>query len=287
MTTQPNRTEAGHASATTSPSAATRVRVVIATPLRPELVQRIVAVDPRVEVVVDHDLLPPMRCPADHAGDPSFRRTPEQQQRFEKMLAAADVIYGIPGVDPAQIAPTVRANPGLKWLTTMAAGGGAAVAAAGLTPEELERVTFTTSAGVHGVPLAEWALFGIMAGAKELPRLLADQAAHHWPERVVSRPIEGSTVLVLGLGGIGEQVARLSRALGCSARAARRPRSRACRCTRSPTCPTSSGRPTTSSSPCPAPHRPKACSATNCSPASSPESPSSTSDAARSSTSRP
>lgn len=190
------------------------VRVVIATPLRQELVERIAAVDPRVQVVVDHVLLPPMRYPADHAGDPDFHRTREQQERFEHLLASADVVYGIPGLDPAQLAAAVRANPGLRWLTTMAAGGGAAVAAAGLTPAELERVTFTTSAGVHGVPLAEWAIFGIMAGAKELPRLLADQAAHRWPERVVSRPIEGSTVLVLGLGGIGEQVARLSRALG-------------------------------------------------------------------------
>lgn len=199
-------------SSTISPS--DTLRVVIATPLRQELVERIAGVDPRVEVCIDHDLLPPMRYPADHAGDPDFHRTPQQQQRFEQMLADADVIYGIPGVDPEQLAAAVRANPGLKWLTTMAAGGGAAVAAAGLTAQELARVTFTTSAGVHGVPLAEWAIFGIMAGAKELPRLLADQAAHTWPERVVSRPIEGSTVLVLGLGGIGEQVARLSRALG-------------------------------------------------------------------------
>lgn len=190
------------------------VRVVIATPLRQELVERIAAVDPRVEVVVDHDLLPPMRYPADHAGDPAFERSPAQQERFEELLAGADVVYGIPDLDPEQIAKTVRANPGLRWLTTMAAGGGAAVAAAGLTEEELARVTFTTSAGVHGVPLAEWALFGILAGAKELPRLLADQASHTWPERVVSRPIEGSTVLVLGLGGIGEQVARLCGALG-------------------------------------------------------------------------
>ncbi|MDO5712773.1 MAG: D-2-hydroxyacid dehydrogenase [Micrococcales bacterium] len=190
------------------------VRVVIATPLRQELIQRIAAVDPRVEVVVDHELLPAMRYPADHLGDPDFRRSPEQQQRFEEMLASADVIYGIPGVDPEQLAAAVRANRGLKWLTTMAAGGGAAVAAAALTAEELDRVTFTTSAGVHGLPLAEWAVFGIMAGAKELPRLLADRASHSWSERVVSRPIAGSTVLVLGLGGIGEQVARLCRALG-------------------------------------------------------------------------
>ena len=40
-------------------------------------------------------------------------------------------------------------------------------------------------------------------GRGERLRLLADQASHSWPERVVSRPIEGSTVLVFGLGGIG------------------------------------------------------------------------------------
>ena len=212
MTSLDTATSAGTRS--DSDSRTETVRVVVATPLRQELVERIAAVGARVEVVVDHDLLPPMRYPADHAGDPSFARTPEQEARFEELLTSADVVYGIPDLDPKRIAATVRANPGLRWFTTMAAGGGAAVAAARLTPQELERVTFTTSAGVHGVPLAEWALFGIMAGAKELPRLLADQASHSWPERVVSRPIEGSTVLVFGLGGIGEQVARLSRALG-------------------------------------------------------------------------
>ena len=48
------------------------VRVVVATPLAPELCDRIAAVDPRVErVVVDQELLPPMRHPADFSGDPS------------------------------------------------------------------------------------------------------------------------------------------------------------------------------------------------------------------------
>jgi phosphoglycerate dehydrogenase-like enzyme len=191
-----------------------RVRVVIATPLRQELVERIAAVDPRVEVVVEHDLLPEMRFPADHAGDPAFARNSAQQARFEKLLDGADVLYGIPGIDPVALARTVRANPGLRWVTTMAAGGGSQVLAAGLTPAEHQRVTFTTSAGVHGMPLAEWAIFGLLCGAKELPRLLADQATHTWSERVVSRPVEGSTALVLGLGGIGREVARLCRALG-------------------------------------------------------------------------
>ena len=36
---------------------------------------------------------------------------------------------------------------------------------------------FTTSAGVHGGTLAEFAVFGVLAGAKDLPRLLASAGA--------------------------------------------------------------------------------------------------------------
>ncbi|MGV1008136.1 MAG: D-2-hydroxyacid dehydrogenase [Dermatophilaceae bacterium] len=191
-----------------------RVRVVVANALAPALCARIGDVDPRVELVVDHALLAPMRFPADHSGDPDFHRDAAGEARFTQLLESADVLYGIPDTSPARLAAVVRANPRLRWVQTMAAGGGGQVLAAGLTPSELARVQFTTSAGVHGLPLAEWAIFGIFAGAKELPRLYAGQLAHEWPERVVSRPVAGSTVLVLGLGGIGQQVTRLAGALG-------------------------------------------------------------------------
>ncbi len=191
-----------------------KVRVVVATPLAPELCDRIAAVDPRVEVVVDQELLPPMRHPADFAGDPSFSRTPEQQARFDELVDSAEVLYGIPDVQPPALARTVAANPDLRWVMTMAAGGGGQVVAAGLPDEALQRIVFTTSAGAHGIPLAEWAIFGLVCGCKELPRLQRQQRAHEWPTRVVGRPIEGSTVLVAGLGGIGQQVAKRCKALG-------------------------------------------------------------------------
>lgn len=191
-----------------------KVRVVVATPLAPELCERIAAVDPRVEVLVDQELLPPMRHPADFGGDPSFSRTPEQQARFEELVDSAEVLYGIPDVQPSALARTVAANPGLRWVMTMAAGGGGQVVAAGLPGAALRRIVFTTSAGAHGVPLAEWAIFGLLCGCKELPRLQRQQRAHEWPTRVVGRPIEGSTVLIAGLGGIGKQVAKRCKALG-------------------------------------------------------------------------
>ncbi len=84
------------------------------------------------------------------------------------MVDSADVLYGIPDVDPAALKRTADANPGLRWVQTMAAGGGGQVKAAGLSEEQLRRIAFTTSAGVHGGPLAEFAVFGLFAGAKDL-----------------------------------------------------------------------------------------------------------------------
>ena len=190
--------------------------VVLATPLAPDLRHLITDVDPRVELLADDDLLPPQRYPGDHSGDPAYQRTPEQQQAFEDLLARADVLYGIPDVDAGQLAAAVQANPQLRWVQTMAAGGGASVKAANLPAADLERVLFTTSAGVHGGTLAEFALFGVLAGAKDLPRLQALKTEHRWGERWAMRQVSEQTVLVVGLGGIGQRTAQLLKGLGAT-----------------------------------------------------------------------
>lgn len=191
-----------------------RLRVVAAVPLSEELCRLIEELEPRVEVVRDHSLVHPMTGPADWSGDPDHVRTPEQQAAFEAMVDSADALFGIPDVDPAALARTVAANPGLRWVMTTAAGGGAQVKAAGLDRQALDRIVFTTSAGVHGGPLAEFAVFGVLAGAKGLPRLIADQRARTWPDRWEMRQVDEMTVLVVGLGGIGAECARRFHALG-------------------------------------------------------------------------
>lgn len=191
-----------------------RLRVAVATPLTEDLCALVERLEPRVEMVRDQSLLPPMRWAADFQGDPAFRRTPEQTAAFEAALDSAEVLYGIPDADPAALARTLRANPGLRWVQAMAAGGGGQVKAAGLSPDELERVTFTTSAGVHAGPLAEFAVFGLMAGAKHLPRLTEQQAGRRWSGRWEMGQLSEQTVLVVGLGHIGREVARKVSALG-------------------------------------------------------------------------
>jgi phosphoglycerate dehydrogenase-like enzyme len=152
-----------------------RLRVVASTPISEELIDRIVATEPRIDFVRDQSLLPPQRFAGDHAGDPTFQRTPEQKRAFDKLVDSAQALYGVPDESPAALQRTVRNNPGLLWVHTMPAGGGRQVKAAQLTADELGRISFSTSAGVHAEPLAAYAVFGLLAGAKSLPRLLEQQ----------------------------------------------------------------------------------------------------------------
>ena len=51
----------------------------------------------------------------------------------------------------------------------------------------------TTSAGVHALPLAEFAALGILNGFKRSAELAQDQAAKVWPElRTPTRLVNGS-----------------------------------------------------------------------------------------------
>src|SRR5437763_349031 len=76
-----------------------------------------------------------------------------------------------------------------------------------------ERVVIASASGVHAVPLAEWALLGLLAFTKGLPRLRRDAAARHWDHYPMAE-LRGQTLLVVGVGEIGAEVARLADAFG-------------------------------------------------------------------------
>ena len=196
-------------------------RVVIATPLEPELVERLCAVDERLDVVFEPELLPAPRWASDHIGDPEFARTPEQEARFTELVASAEVVLGYPREDPAQIAWLVRTAPRLRWVQATFAGAGQQLAAARLSREDVERIVWTSSVGIHITPLGEWALFGILALTKGLPRLEVDKRDRHWAHYPVDEA-RGTTVLIAGLGEIGREVARLAEAFGMNVLSTRR-----------------------------------------------------------------
>jgi phosphoglycerate dehydrogenase-like enzyme len=115
----------------------------------------------------------------------------------------------------------VERAPRLRWLQGTAAGAGQQVRAAGLDEGTLSRVRFTSSAGIHATQLAEWAVLGLLYFLKDVPRLTRDKANRAWPHYPLPE-LRGRRVLVVGLGGIGQEVARGCRALGMHVTGVRR-----------------------------------------------------------------
>lgn len=189
------------------------LRLVVAAPLDPANVELLARLEPRLEVVFEPELVGP---PAGRVGGrgSGYVRTPEQQERFEALLDSADALFGVPQSSGKALARTVAANPRLRWVHTIPAGGGQQVRAAGLAPADLERIVFTTSAGVFSEALAEFAAFGVLAGAKQLGWMLEKQRAHEWAEARILGSVRDSTVLVVGLGSIGRATAAKLSALG-------------------------------------------------------------------------
>jgi phosphoglycerate dehydrogenase-like enzyme len=192
-----------------------KLRVAIGAVITPEQAERIAA-DPRLEVLYDPAFMPPQAFPSDLFGAPDWRLSDADQARYEEMCASAHVWFGIPQNRPGLIAPLLEADPDLFWIHTMAAGGGGQIRSAGLSAEQLDRLTVTTSAGVHARPLTEFAMLGLLAGAMNLPWLQEQQRAHVWGERHPLGHLADLTVLVVGMGGIGRMVTERLRQFGAT-----------------------------------------------------------------------
>lgn len=105
----------------------------------------------------------------------------------------------------------------LRWVHMAAAGVDTVLF------EELAEsgVVLTNAHGVFDQPIAEYVLACILAHDKELRENHRLQQAHEWKHRETRRTA-GSSVLVIGTGGIGRATARLLRAVGMEVRGAGR-----------------------------------------------------------------
>ncbi|PZG47002.1 D-2-hydroxyacid dehydrogenase [Spongiactinospora gelatinilytica] len=181
------------------------LKVLIASPLEAEHVKTIAATDPRVEVLHEPDLLPTPRYTADHVGVRPGLAEPELR-RWRDLLAQADISFDFDWWEPARMPANC---PELRWVQATSAGIGQFVDRHGLAGSDL---VFTTAAGTHAGPLAEFALMGVLHFVKGVPDLRRWQARRHW-ERYTTRSLAGSRVVVVGLGGIGRRVAEVFAAL--------------------------------------------------------------------------
>lgn len=193
---------------------AAKVRVAIGVPMTQQQLEEIRAVDDRVEVAYDASFFPTERTLGDHHGYTTQALPEADVDRFYDYLADVEVVYGVPQMKPSGLRRLVEANEGLRWVHAVQAGAGAFVTGARLSDQQLERVTVTTSAGVHAGPLAEFAMFGMLAGSQDLARLKRLQAAREWPARLLTNQLSGATCVIVGAGEIGKALAVRAKAMG-------------------------------------------------------------------------
>jgi phosphoglycerate dehydrogenase-like enzyme len=181
-----------------------KINVMVVSVIDEEYLCQIDAVSPRIKVLNAANIwnLPDMITDK-HAADCT-------RPEYEAMLARAEVIYGY------RLPPNVIARaPRLKWIQGMLAG------AEHIITDEIvqSRVILTNMRGIHSSPVSEVALEMMLLLAKQAPLCFQAKQEKKW-QRFVPVLFRSQTVGVVGLGHIGKEIARLSKAFGARVLAA-------------------------------------------------------------------
>jgi phosphoglycerate dehydrogenase-like enzyme len=124
-------------------------------------------------------------------------------------LATAQAVVGL--CDPA----TLAAAPKLHWIQLLQVGVENCIGVPGLAERG---VVLTNMQRTSGPQIAEHSIALMLALTRGLPQFARHQQAGRWVERpedrAAMREVAGRTMLVVGLGGIGTEVARRGHAMG-------------------------------------------------------------------------
>lgn len=186
--------------------------VFVATPLKPEHAQLVTELEPRINLIYEPDLVGVPSAAGDYQGPLFKSMTAEQEQCYFELANQAQVHFGI--LRPSVLRKAVLGNPGLAWVQGNISGAGQMVKNAELPAEALARCIFTTAAGVHARPLAEWALMGVLEGAKLLPTFRNFQQQKIWPKKMPVKTLQQMTAVIVGMGNIGRELGQLLGSLG-------------------------------------------------------------------------
>jgi phosphoglycerate dehydrogenase-like enzyme len=122
---------------------------------------------------------------------------------LEAALASTEVLLA--GSFPAE--DLARRAPRLRWIQSTNAG------VETLVPRVPPGVLLTNASGVHGPHGAEFAVTALLLLQHRFPHFATRQREGRW-DPAYSTPIAGRTVVVVGVGRIGSEVARRARRLG-------------------------------------------------------------------------
>ncbi|HYI57146.1 MAG TPA: D-2-hydroxyacid dehydrogenase [Microlunatus sp.] len=114
------------------------------------------------------------------------------------------------GMDADAFAAMLDRAPAVRWLHSPGAG------VERWPLDELRRrdITLTNGAGVFAIPIAEWVLSTMLSAATRTREVDAAQRQHRWEGDLESDELYGRTLLVVGGGGIGQQIIDRAAAFG-------------------------------------------------------------------------
>jgi phosphoglycerate dehydrogenase-like enzyme len=107
--------------------------------------------------------------------------------------------------------------PRLRWIQVTSAGTEFLASAR----ERLAGVVVTNGRGVHAAPIADYVLGAGVMLLSDWPSFLRAQAARQWQRRPVTA-LAGKVMGMIGLGSIGQEIARRARAFGLDVLGVRR-----------------------------------------------------------------
>ncbi len=151
------------------------------------------------------------------------RRLTVTQREARKVEDIADLLPNLDVLYTWQVFPTPAEAPRLRWVQLHQAGIDSLLEQPLYTNSD---VTFTTSSGIHAVPIAEYVLGQMLALSHHFVEMVEDKASAIWAtqrwNRYVPQELFGATVGIVGYGNIGRQVARLAQAFGMKVLAVKR-----------------------------------------------------------------
>jgi phosphoglycerate dehydrogenase-like enzyme len=140
----------------------------------------------------------------------------------EELGPATDAEAAFGGFSAERLRAVLVGTPTLRWVHTFSAGVDRHVPV--MAP--YGRVLLTNNSGAYDVPIAEHVLAMIFAAAKRLPEHLGAQGRHEWQREVPHAEVRDATLVILGLGSIGGELARLAGGVGMRVIGIRRDASR-------------------------------------------------------------
>ena len=131
---------------------------------------------------------------------PDERAAVEDPEQYE--IAVCNNLFGFHDLD---------AFPNLKYIQLTAAG----LDRLPLARIRQKGIELRNAAGVYSIPMAEFALWGVLELYKQGRFFAENQRLHRWEKHRSLRELSGKTVLIVGCGSVGSECARRFAAFGC------------------------------------------------------------------------